>query len=228
MGVAGALSISWNTNVQRMFGTDNRGTSLCNNTAMARRYELKRRAERQAETRRRIVEAAIDLHTTVGPARTTLSAIAAKAGVQRHTLYAHFPEERDVFWACSGQYMERNPPPDPEPWRAVRDPWRRLEVALGELYGWFAENEGMLGNLVRDMDVHALTRETAEHHMGSWNAAVREVLTDGLELCPRSRAALELALEFTAWRSLARGSGLATAEAVAVMVAAVRCAGEER
>jgi AcrR family transcriptional regulator len=195
---------------------------------MARRYELKRRAERQAETRRRIVEAAIDLHVTVGPARTTLSAIAAKAGVQRHTLYAHFPEERDVMNACSGLYMSRNPPPDPERWSAVADPWDRLAAALGELYGWFAANEAMLGNVLRDLEVHPLTREAVERNMGPWHAAAWRALSDGLELSGRGRAALALALEFATWRSLVRGSGLATDEAVAVMLAAVRCAGEER
>ena len=143
---------------------------------MARKYELRRRAERQAETRRRIVDAAIDLHTTVGPARTTLSAIAARAGVQRHTLYAHFPTEDDIFRACSGDYMERNAPPDPERWREIADPWERLGAALEQLYGWYAANEGMIGNVVRDREVHELTRRTAERHMGAWGASVLSLI----------------------------------------------------
>jgi AcrR family transcriptional regulator len=198
---------------------------MCNDLAMARRYQLKRRAERQEETRRRIVDAAIDLHSTLGPARTTLSAIAARAGVQRHTLYAHFPEARDVFLACSGDYMARNPPPDLERWTAIDDPWDRLGVALADLYGWFAANEGLLGNVLRDLEVDPLTRETAELRMGPWRAATWEVLTDGLRLGPRAAAALELALEFATWRSLVRGSGLSSDEAASLMDAAVRCAG---
>src|SRR5437588_7539605 len=86
---------------------------------VTRKYELKRRAERQQETRRRIVEAAIELHRTKGPARTTLSDIARLAGVQRHTLYRHFPGEREVSVACSGLYFETHRPPDPEPWRTI-------------------------------------------------------------------------------------------------------------
>jgi AcrR family transcriptional regulator len=80
---------------------------------MSRTYTLKRRAERQAETRRRIVEAAVDLHSSIGPARTTVSMIAERAGVQRHTFYAHFPDERSLFLACSGLTLERDPLPDP-------------------------------------------------------------------------------------------------------------------
>src|SRR4029077_9727775 len=88
---------------------------------MARTYTLKRRAEQQAETRQRIVEAAVELHSSVGPARTTVSMIADRAGVQRHTFYAHFPDERGVFVACSGLVAERDPLPDAEPWRAIDD-----------------------------------------------------------------------------------------------------------
>ena len=82
---------------------------------MTRTYTLRRRAEQQAETRRRIVEAAVDLHGSVGPASTTFSMIAERAGVQRHTLYAHFPDERSLLLACSGLAHERDPLPDPEP-----------------------------------------------------------------------------------------------------------------
>src|SRR5215831_15958184 len=91
-----------------------------------RTYTLRRRAEQQVETRQRIVEAAVDLHTRVGPARTTISMIAEQAGVQRHTLYAHFPDERSLSLACSGLVAERDPLPDPEVWRAITDPHERL------------------------------------------------------------------------------------------------------
>ena len=190
---------------------------------MARKYELKRRAERQAETRQRIVDAAIDLHTAVGPARTTLSAIAARAGVQRHTLYAHFPTETDVMDACSGHYMAEHPPPDPELWRRTADPWERLEAALGELYAWFAANEPMLANVIRDREIHELTRRTLERHMGPWGAAAWGALTEGLPMDGPAPALLALALEFGTWRSLA-GSGLSPADAARVMAAAARCA----
>ena len=81
---------------------------------MARTYTLTRRAEQQAETRRRIVEAAVELHGSVGPALTSISMVAERAGVQRHTLYAHFPDERSLQLACSGLFAERAPLPDAE------------------------------------------------------------------------------------------------------------------
>src|SRR2546429_5805679 len=111
---------------------------------MPRSYRLKKRAERQEETRGRIVEAAVALHSTVGPGRTTVSAIAEKAGVERHTYYRHFPVERDLFSACTGLYMERNPLPDPAAWRTVADPLRRLRRGLTEMYSYYERNEAML------------------------------------------------------------------------------------
>src|SRR6478752_7041835 len=100
---------------------------------MARTYTLKRRAEQQAETRQRIVEAAVDLHSSVGPVATTISMIADRAGVQRHTVYAHFPDERSLFMACSGLAMERSPLPDATPWRTITDPAERIRAGLGAL-----------------------------------------------------------------------------------------------
>src|SRR5215213_6301335 len=106
--------------------------------AMKRKYELKERARRQAETRERIVEAAVALHTSVGPARTTISAIAEQAGVERHTVYAHFPEERTLFRACSGHWQAEHPLPDLGPALRIADPERRLRRVLTDLYGWYA------------------------------------------------------------------------------------------
>ena len=102
---------------------------------MPRTYTLRKRAESQAETRRRIVEAAVELHGSIGPARATLSMIAERAGVQRHTLYAHFPDERSLFMACSELHLERVPPPDAAPWRSIEDRQERLRVGLAAIYG---------------------------------------------------------------------------------------------
>ncbi len=187
--------------------------------SMARKYTLKRRAEQQAETRRRIVEAAVDLHCSVGPARTTLSMVAERAGVQRHTLYAHFPEERDLFLACSGLAMERDPPPDAEPWRAVKNGNERLRTALLEIYAWFERNEGQAACVLRDAEYHALTREVTEMRLGPYFTAYREVLGSGLSA--RQEAMLELALGFHTWSTLVRVGGLGTDDAAEAMVMAV-------
>jgi AcrR family transcriptional regulator len=114
-------------------------TRLCNEN-MTRTYTLKRRAEQQADTRKRIVEAAIELHGSVGPALTTFSMVAERAGVQRHTLYAHFPDERSLLMACSALSLERDPLPDTAAWRTIEDRGERLRVGLRAVYDWYQRN----------------------------------------------------------------------------------------
>src|SRR5690242_20941426 len=118
---------------------------------MSRPYTLKKRAEQQAKTRQRIVEAAFKLHSTVGPSATTLSMIAEKAGVQRHTLYAHFPDERSIFMACSGLAHERDPIPSADTWRNIASRSERLTAGLTAIYAWYGRNESLVGNVVRDV-----------------------------------------------------------------------------
>jgi AcrR family transcriptional regulator len=186
---------------------------------MPRTYTLKRRAAQQAETRRRIVQAAIDLHGSVGPALTTISMVAARAGVQRHTLYAHFPDERSLSLACSGLTLERDPLPDAAPWRAIADRRERLRVGLGALYGWYQRNAGMAACVLRDAEYHALTREIIAVRYGPRFAAYHKVL--GARLSRKQRAVLRLALSFFTWRTLVRESGLKQGAAVGAMVQAI-------
>ena len=190
---------------------------------MARKYELRKRAERQEDTRRRIVEAAVDLHGTVGPVKTTVSAIADRAGVQRHTYYRHFPDDRSLMLACSGLYASRNPLPDPDPWRAVADPDTRLRRGLDELYAYYESNEPMLSNVTRDAEIDPLTAEAAELRFGPGREAIRAVLAKGRR-SKRALALLDVALAFSTWRMLVCYGGLSRKEAVETMVAAVRCA----
>jgi AcrR family transcriptional regulator len=191
---------------------------------MARTYTMKRRAERQADTRQRIVEAAVELHSTLGPARTPLSLVAERAGVQRHTLYAHFPDERSLLLACSGLTAERDPLPDAEPWRAISDRRERLRAGLGAIYGWYGRNAERAACVLRDAEVHALTKEISQMRMGPYMRAYREVLGAGLG--PEGRAMLGLMLGFHAWRALVRDNGVAPGVAVELAVGAIECAGE--
>src|SRR5690349_996874 len=124
-----------------------------------RKYEQRKRAESVADTRRRITEAAIELHGTVGPARTTMSAVAKRAGVERRTLYRHFPNEADLFEACSSHYFAANPSPDLDGWRATRDPRERLTRALDELYAYYERTAPMLSNVLRDAELVDFARE---------------------------------------------------------------------
>lgn len=186
---------------------------------MTRTYTLKRRAEQQLETRQRIVEAAVALHGEIGPARTSLSLVAERAGVQRNTLYAHFPDERSLLMACSALSLERDPLPDPAPWRDIDDRARRLRTGLAAVYGWYARNAAIAGCVLRDAEFHAPTREIAALRFGPCQAAWESVLGAGLGAT--QRAMLRLALGYGAWRSLVVESRLAVADAVRTMVNAI-------
>jgi AcrR family transcriptional regulator len=186
---------------------------------MARSYTLGRRAEQQAETRLRIVEAAMALHGEVGPAHTTISMIADRAGVQRHTLYAHFPDEWSLLLACSGLSLERSPPPDADAWRGIADRETRLRTGLRAIYDWFHRNAGVLGCVLRDAEHHALTQKVTTLRFGPYIAAYREVLGEGLNA--RQRAMLELAISYASWRTLTREGALKQAAAAGAMVRAI-------
>jgi AcrR family transcriptional regulator len=186
---------------------------------MSRPYTLKKRAEQQAETRRRIVEAAVDLHSTVGPSATTLSMIAEKAGVQRHTLYAHFPDERSIFMACSGLAHERDPSPTADAWRGISDRTERLTTALTDIYGWYERNASLLSNVMRDVEQHPMVQEIQRTRVAPVRKGWHEVL--GEKLNARQRAMLHLALGFHTWRALVREAGLSQKAAVTAMAQAV-------
>lgn len=189
---------------------------------MARTYTLKKRAGQQAETRLRIVEAAIDLHGSIGPALTTFSMIAERAGVQRHTLYAHFPDERSMSLACSGLAMERDPLPDPESWRGIAEGRERLLAALSSLYAWYERNAALAACVLRDAEHHALTKEIVDLRMGPAMAAFHEM--PGVALNGEQRKLVPLALSFFTWRSLTRDGGLTSAAAAEAMSRAIASA----
>jgi AcrR family transcriptional regulator len=189
-----------------------------------RRYELRKRADEMAGTRRRITEAAVRLHGTVGPARTTLSAVAQEAGVQRQTVYRHFPTEADLFAACSAHWAAANPWPDLEAWRAVDDPRERLVLALDELFDWYGRTEPMLANVLRDLELVEALRPAAAPIERFFDEAAH-VLAVGWGVRGRRRDVLAVALrhavDFHVWRSLAWDTGVTRAEAVRLAAALV-------
>ena len=184
---------------------------------MARSYQLKRRAERQDQTRQRIVEAAIALHQTIGPAATTVSQIAEQAQVGRVTVYRHFPDESTLARACSGQYFERHPFPDPESWKAIADPTERLRTGLRETYAYHRATEAMMTHVLADARDHPVVAPYHAH----WQHAA-DVLAAPWRARGRRRAllraALALALSFDTWRTLAREQELTDDQAVELMV----------
>jgi AcrR family transcriptional regulator len=199
-------------------------------------YELKKRAERQEETRLRIARATLELHEILGPALTTRSAIAERAGVTRPTVYSHFPDELSLGKACSSLELSDNPLPDPGPWQEIADPERRMRVALGELYAYFRRREELWANILRDQEM-PLTNDDPEAREADaeimepiflhWER-MKQTLAAGWgasEGTPRLLpSAIGFALDFQAWRAMVRTQGLSDEQAIELMVGMVRCA----
>ena len=183
-----------------------------------RKYELRKRADAMDETRRRITEAAMQLHGTVGPAQTTVSAVAERAGVQRHTVYRHFPTDKDLFEACSGHFTALHPWPDLSAWEQIAEPDERLTTALAELYRWYEETGWMWENVFRDEGlVDALTAPLRP---------LREYLDEAARVLARGRprrkaiaAGTRHAVDFRTWQSLVAEGGLTRDQAIALMAA---------
>jgi AcrR family transcriptional regulator len=186
-------------------------------TDETRPYRMKVRAELQERTRRRITESAMELHGTLGPSRTSLSAVAKHAGVRRSTLYRHFPDEAALFAACSSHWMLQHPLPDLDAWAAVSHPDQRLRQALTEIYAYYAETEPMLTNLLRDVDVMEAVQRQFAQFLNYMDAARLTLMVGRRERggrARRARAAVGHGLAFTTWRSLVLEQGCAATEAV--------------
>jgi AcrR family transcriptional regulator len=188
---------------------------------MTRSYQLKRRAERQNETRQRIIEATIELHQTIGPAQTTISEIAERAQVGRVTVYRHFPDEATLSRACSGQYFERHPFPDPDCWQKIADPAERFQTGLRETYAYHRTTEAMISQALADARDHPVMAPYHAH----WQHAA-DILTGPWRLRGIRRtmlhAAIALALSFDTWRTLTQEQGLSDDQAIALMLRLTR------
>lgn len=189
-----------------------------------RKYQLKARADRQQQTRDRIVRATVDLHREVGPARTTVADIARRAGVQRLTVYNNFPELGDLLAACQHSFLTANPPPKIVPVGSRGDALMQLENGLADLYRWYRANAAMERNIHRDrrlvVELDELMRRNADPPL---DAAAR-TYSERIGASPTSARAVgslvRLALEFTTWEVLAQ-RGLADPEVAKLMRHAV-------
>jgi AcrR family transcriptional regulator len=194
------------------------------NTPMPRRYRLKARAERQESNRRRIVEAAYQLHITIGASKATASAIARLAGVRRPTVQRHFPDLATLFMACSLHGLQLDPPPDAAAWQQVTDPGRRLLTALSELYPYYRRNRAVFADMPNFSGVVGLeTLWAMAAQIKEWQ---RSALAEGWEI-PEDRresflAALGHAIDFWAWMSLTDGQGLDDEKAALLMTEMVQ------
>jgi AcrR family transcriptional regulator len=186
---------------------------------------MRRRAARQEETRQRIVAATVTLHEEVGVLGTTISDIAARAGVERATVYRHFPDERSLITACTSHYQDQHPLPDVDPWMRIADPAERLRTALGEIYAYHRRTARMMARTMPEVPHLPVVQEVIAPVMAHWDRA-REVLAEGW---PQNRsehhvtAAVGHAIGFSTWQSLVQEQGLEETRAVDMMVVLVRC-----
>lgn len=190
-----------------------------------RTYRMGRRQEQLDATRQRIAEAAFELHGIIGPAQTSISAVAERAGVQRHTVYHHFPDMASLFLACTEHGMRVTGVPEAASWRAIEVPAPRLRHALGELYAYYRGNAQMLGNIVRDMPLMAQIGgvEPFVERMTELFSALAAGWPDGPETQRLRMAAIGHAMAYGTWRSLT-DQGLSDAEACEFMVRLVTTA----
>jgi AcrR family transcriptional regulator len=193
--------------------------------ATRRKYELKARGARMAETRQRTVEATVELHRTVGPAATQLNQIADRAGVQRVTVYSHFPDEGALFAACSAHWRALHPAPDPAQWASTVDADQRIRATLGAIYAWFRETEPMTANVLRDMNLKPALRAVIDDGLGRYLERVRDDLVKATgargAAAKRVRATAAAALDFHTWRAL---SSLGDRDAAELMAGLLRLA----
>jgi AcrR family transcriptional regulator len=195
---------------------------------MKRPYELKKRAERQAQTRRRIVEAAVALHRERGAADTTITEIAERAGVQRLTVYNHFPDDAALVAGCSAHWEALHPVPDVSAWAAFDGLERRLRAALRDLYSYYEETEQMTEKVLRDASLVPAVGDLVDRTWHPYFREARDVVARASGTRRRRRrllGSISLALDFHTWRTLVRSGGLSRDEAIDVAVAAV-CAAE--
>lgn len=171
-----------------------------------RKYVLKDRAARQAETRRRIVESTVALHQEIGPAQTQISEVARRAGVQRVTVYNHFPDDRSLFAACSAHWRALHPGPDAQRWRSIPSAAERVRMVLGDIYAWYRETASMTGNVLRDSQTLPVLHSVIKGGLLRYLNSIPEIVAEPFDARGKRRerivGAARAAVDFQFWRAL--------------------------
>jgi len=188
---------------------------------VAREYKMVKRRDKVEETRRRIAKATYELHSSIGPAFTTISLVSERSGLPRQTVYRNFRNNLELYRGCIAFGLEQHPLPDPEPWQSISDPGERLQVGLTELYKWFEATEPVMTNSVRDFGA---VKESAEalQPVGEIFGRMYGVLANGWD-GQRVSALLALALDFATWKKLRREQGMASSGIVELWMDLIRC-----
>ena len=172
-----------------------------------RKYKKTKRAEQQGKTRERIVEATVALHEELGPANTSIKAIAERAGVQRLTVYRYFPDDVSLFQACTSHWLSFNPPPDMSDWQDIEEVEEKTATALLAFFKYYRGTETMWTGAYRDVEDVAALREVLKGFEG-YIDNVRDGLLASWKLKGKSKQQLSITLRhclrFTAWQSLKR------------------------
>lgn len=190
---------------------------------MPRTYRKKKRAQDQEETRKRIVEATVSLHQEIGGVKTTISAIAERASVERATVYRHFPDELSLLQGCTGHYLASNPPPNPANWREISERQVQLRTALAEIYAYHRQTEAMMARATIDVPQMPVLREVLAPMFAYWES-VRDLLAEPWGEAGNARlhrAAIGHAISFQTWQSLVCNEGLSDGEAVELMLGTI-------
>lgn len=181
-----------------------------------RKYRKIKRAELQEQTRDRIVEATVALHEELGPANTSIKAVAERAGVQRVTVYRYFPDDVSLFQACTTHWLALNPPPDAAQWQDVQEAKEKTAVALLAFFEYYRRTETMWTGAYRDVEAVAALRDALQR-FEEYIDNVRDVLLVPWGLKGKRKKQLSITmrhcLRFTSWQSL-KGEGLADKQIV--------------
>src|SRR6267378_632646 len=105
-----------------------------------RAYRMTRRAAASAETRRRIVDAAIALHAEKGVLGATWPDIAKRADVALGTVYRYFPSLDQLVPACTSENAVRMRPPGVTVLEGLTRPEERIGRFVQELFAFYGRS----------------------------------------------------------------------------------------